>query len=158
MHVLLPMGFSAGTPHKPFLQHPNQVKKGQGPESKFRHPDPHDDYNFPKLSASYQRMAELGYATVTLTDLVRLCNQIERRLLEQGQQTTIRNRFAKRRKPNAFHWLDENWPSVRPIFESAVSHAFNPPQSPQIITYRLPLMTIQGGVVFTLPSTPSTQK
>jgi hypothetical protein len=134
MHVLLPVTFTPLPPHKPFLRHPNHVKKGEGPESRSRHPDPHDSYNFSKLSPSYQRMAELGYVTVTLTAVVKLCDQIERTLVEQGQQLTVRNRFAKRRKPNAFHWLDENWASVCPIFDSAVSYAVNPPQPPQIIT------------------------
>jgi hypothetical protein len=56
-----------------------------------------------------------------MLDLLRLSNAIEADLASQHVQYTVRNRNAKRRKPNAFHWIDENWTVIAPIFDTCVA-------------------------------------
>lgn len=84
-------------------------RKGTGPESKAVAPDHHDSYDFQTRSPAYIRLRMLGYEHFSLGDIVHICSVIERVSHAQGKRLTRRNRAARRRKPNAFHWLDANW-------------------------------------------------
>jgi hypothetical protein len=91
---------------------PNKIKKGDGAESKRNSPDEHDDYDFERESWSYIHMRIMGYDHITL-DQVALIGKVIRRSLRQiGIFLTPRNRPARRRKPNAFHWLDSNMATI----------------------------------------------
>jgi hypothetical protein len=93
-----------------------RVKKGEGPESRRFSPDAHDGYQFESKSSAYFRIRQLGFERIHLPILVRLSNVIEADLAARGIRPTPRNRNARRRKPKAFHWLDENWQMIAPIF------------------------------------------
>jgi hypothetical protein len=98
----------------------NRVRKGEGPESRKRAPDPYDNYPFDTVSFAYARLALHGLHGIRLVSLVKLTNAIEQALIAAGRRLTPRNRKAKRRKSNAFHWLDENWSAIAPIFDLQV--------------------------------------
>jgi hypothetical protein len=51
---------------------------------------------------------------------------IEDELLRRGANLSPKGRFAKRRKPNAFHWLDENWDPIATVFIQAIATSFAP--------------------------------
>jgi hypothetical protein len=58
---------------------------------------------------------------ISLADVVHISNLIENLLQVQRAPVTRRNRAARRRKPNAFHWLDENWGEITPaVYDPAV--------------------------------------
>lgn len=108
-------------------------KKGWGPESKARAPDPHDSYDFETRSPAYARLTFLGYRFIRREEIVRLCGKIEYLLLSQDKAMTERNRAARRRKPNAFHWLDENWSEITPqIYDSVAFAVLGHPAFPRI--------------------------
>jgi hypothetical protein len=86
-----------------------RVRKGQGPESKKNAPDLHDLYRFEARSVAYARMVALGHRNVSLVQIVQIGGFIEEQLRAAYAPISQRNRAARRRKPNAFHWLDENW-------------------------------------------------
>jgi hypothetical protein len=94
-----------------------RVKKGDGPESRRFAPDAHDGYQFESTSVTYFRIRQLGFQRIHMPTLVRLSNMVESDLVGRGIRPTPRNRNARRRKPNAFHWLDENWQMIAPIFD-----------------------------------------
>jgi hypothetical protein len=103
------------TESDPEAETPRQrTKKGFGPESKTNAPDQYDSYDFQRRSPAYIRLRLLGHESFTLSDVVHLCSSMENMLLAQGRPITERNRAARRRKPNAFHWLDENWSQITP--------------------------------------------
>jgi hypothetical protein len=54
----------------------------------------------------------MGYAGATLVQVVRIGSLIERRMRDVRIRLSRRNRAARRRKANAFHWLDENMPKI----------------------------------------------
>jgi hypothetical protein len=95
----------------------NRIKKGQGPESRRNAPDLYDDYRYQTESHAYARLLELGYPNLSVTRLIQLSNKLEDILLFKNVPLTLRKRAAKRRKPNAYHWLDENWVQIEPIFD-----------------------------------------
>jgi hypothetical protein len=98
-----------------------RTKKGTGPESKANAPDRHDSYDFQNCSRAYMRLRVLGCELLTLSDIVHLCAMIESLCQARGKRMTQRNRAARRRKPNAFHWLDENWDVIAPyMYDPAV--------------------------------------
>jgi hypothetical protein len=108
-------------------------KKGWGPESKARAPDPHDSYDFQRCSPAYARLTALGYKFIRLEEIVHLSSKIEDVLLSQDKAMTERNRAARRRKPNAFHWLDENWSEITPqIYDSVAFAVLGHPAFPRI--------------------------
>jgi hypothetical protein len=96
------------------------VKKGHGPESKKNAPDIHDSYDYEARSVAYGRVILFGYPGISLCDLVRIGNMIQNMSIARGLLLTPRNRAAKRRKPNAFHWIDENWKTITPMFYDQV--------------------------------------
>jgi hypothetical protein len=56
-----------------------------------------------------------------MTDLVRVSNIVDNITHKLNIKLSLRNRAADRRKPNAFHWLDENWMQIgTQIFDGAV--------------------------------------
>jgi hypothetical protein len=56
-----------------------------------------------------------------------LSNSIERWCTANGIALTVRNRAARRRKRNAFHWIDENWRAIVPVYDEAVVRTLGPP-------------------------------
>jgi hypothetical protein len=91
---------------------PNVVRKGEGTKSKAKSPDPHDGYPFETKSFSYARIISMGYVGATLVQVVRIGSLIERHMRDVRIHLSRRNRAARRRKANAFHWLDENMPKI----------------------------------------------
>jgi hypothetical protein len=98
----------AEIPHSVPLQY-NRIKEGTGPESKQGSPDRYDYSAFERYSVAYARLRLLGYHGINIHELVHVRNIIENFLGRTGIRLTGRNRAAPRRKPNAFHWIDENW-------------------------------------------------
>jgi hypothetical protein len=90
----------------------NRIKKGTGPESKCGSPDKYDRYPFDTCSIAYGRLRLLGFLEISIRDLILVGNIIENYLEDQGVRLSRRNRAAHRRKPNAFHWIDENWTRI----------------------------------------------
>jgi hypothetical protein len=66
------------------------------------------------------RLKALGRLEITLIAVVTLGHDLEERGRAEGQPLTFRNRWAKRRKPCAFHWLDENWKAIGDYFNEYV--------------------------------------
>jgi hypothetical protein len=96
------------------------VRKGDGKEGKRLSPDPHDNYDFQGGPAMH-RLKTLGRDEIRLVRLVALCKDLEDRGRHEAQDLTFRNRWAKRRKPCAFHWIDENWKHVSDYFNQYLS-------------------------------------
>jgi hypothetical protein len=99
--------------------HPNRTKKGEGPESRQRATDRWDNYQANR-GVSFSRLGQLGHPGITLAQLQKLCDKIAVFMRTRNIVLTGRNRWAKRRKPNAFHWLDENWGKISSIFDQIV--------------------------------------
>jgi hypothetical protein len=91
------------------------LPKGEGAGSKANSPDQHDDYPFETISFAYANIVAMGYRAISLVQIVRISRLIEEVLRRANVPVSQRNRAARRRKPNAFHWLDENWPFIRLI-------------------------------------------
>jgi hypothetical protein len=98
----------------------NRIKKGQGPESRWNAPDLYDYYDYQIESRAYARLSQLGYPNLSMICLIQLSTQIEKILRLRSVPLTLRKRPAKRRKPNAYHWLDENWVNIAPVFDNLV--------------------------------------
>jgi hypothetical protein len=100
---------------------PNQVRKGYGRESRSNSPDKWDAYDFEVLSPAYRCLRHIGYEGITTDALWKVLDIVERDAKRCGvtKKITRRNRAAHRRKPCAFHWLDENWIWVQGICEKA---------------------------------------
>jgi hypothetical protein len=119
--------------HPPVPDPAPRTKKGWGPESRARAPDPYDNYDFQRFSNAYIRLRVMGYEFFTLADVVRIGNIVEDQLLAKEKPITERNRAAHRRKPNAFHWLDENWPNITAeMFNNAVIAVLGDPSYPRV--------------------------
>jgi hypothetical protein len=119
--------------HAPLLNPGAKTKKGWGPESRAKAPDPHDFYDFQSRSSAYILLRVMGYKFFTLGDVVRIGSHVEDLLLAKDTPMTERNRAARRRKPNAFHWLDENWANITPeMFKTAVVAVLGDPSSLRI--------------------------
>jgi hypothetical protein len=126
--------WSMGVVHKePEIQtFQTKTKKGRGPESKVHAPDPHDCYDFQNCSPSYARIMFLGYQYCTLDDIVHIGGKVEDLLLSENKPITERNRAARRRKANAFHWIDENWAEIAPeMYDSSVLAVLGDPEIPR---------------------------
>jgi hypothetical protein len=54
----------------------------------------------------------MGYLGVSLVRVVRIGSLIEAALRDVHVRVSRRNRAARRRKANAFHWLDENMSKI----------------------------------------------
>jgi hypothetical protein len=110
-----------------------KIKKGWGPESRAKAPDPHDFYDFQRSSDAYICLRVMGYRFCTLDDIVHIGSKVEDLLLAKDRPMTERNRAARRRKPNAFHWIDENWSNIDPdMFKIAVFAVLGDPTCPRI--------------------------
>jgi hypothetical protein len=96
----------------------NQIAKGNGLESKAKNPDPFDNYAFDDVSMAFKRILELGYHRLRKDDLMLLSTELEH---ITKHRTTTRNRWAKRRVPNAYAWLDWNWSVISPIFDDTLA-------------------------------------
>jgi hypothetical protein len=100
----------------------NQIRKGEGADSKAKLPDPRDKYSFKTRSIAYIRLKQLGYHIVRVVEIVRICKVVDAALRKSGKTPTDRNRPCRRRKPVAFHWLDENWPLIGlPLYDRCVT-------------------------------------
>jgi hypothetical protein len=95
------------------LHSPNLIKKGDGPESKKRMPDKSDGYPIDSRSRAYARLLALGFSRITFRDICRIGNALEEWCAVGQIPLTARNRAARRRKPNAFYWMDENWTRIQ---------------------------------------------
>jgi hypothetical protein len=86
-----------------------RVRKGEGAESKLNSPDQYDLYQYEMKSIAYARIVMMGYPNASLVQIVRIGELVEEQLRTAQVHTSPRNRAARRRKPNAYHWLDEHW-------------------------------------------------
>jgi hypothetical protein len=96
-----------------------QTRKGEGKEGRLLSPDACDSYTFDHGPAM-SRLRALGRDPISLVQVVALCNKLEERGHLEGQNLTHRNRWSKRRKPCAFHWIDENWKDISNYFNQCV--------------------------------------
>jgi hypothetical protein len=100
---------------------PNKIRKGYGKDSKTRRPDPWDHYVYESpLSPSFCSLRRLGYKGISLDNVRKAGDMIEQLAEENGIELLPRNRVAHRRKPCAFHWFDQNWPSIARFYESTL--------------------------------------
>jgi hypothetical protein len=101
---------------------PNRIPKGCGRDARANTPDKWDFYDYQKVSPGFLCLRELGYQGIVLESLWKVLEKIEEGVAKRGivQLLTHRNRAAHRRKPCAFHWLDENWCLVEEIYKAAV--------------------------------------
>jgi hypothetical protein len=95
---------------------PNRIPKGCGRDARANSPDPWDFYDYQKVSPGFRCIRDLGYEGIVLRSLWQVLKKVE----AGAELLTHRNRAARRRKPCAFHWLDENWPVVKEIYKAAV--------------------------------------
>jgi hypothetical protein len=84
-----------------------RAKKGSGRESKANAPDPYDNYDMEKSPVFFALMLA-GHARIHSQALFQFCKAIEEKACLEKIILTTRNRPAHRRKPNIYHWLDEN--------------------------------------------------
>jgi hypothetical protein len=110
-----------------YLAPRGRLEKGCGPESKRNAPDRHDAYPFETRSPSYFRIMQLGLMKIGLVALIHFSDALELELRARYCKITARNRWAKRRMPNAFHWIDENWKNIAPIFDLVFCRTFGRP-------------------------------
>jgi hypothetical protein len=99
---------------------PNHVRKGAGKDSKAKAPDEWDNYDYRICSPAFNRVVRLGYKGIVLEALCEVLDKVEDQAREDGILLTPRNRAARRRKPCAFHWFDENWSLVEKIYTTTV--------------------------------------
>jgi hypothetical protein len=99
---------------------PNNVRKGQGPESMKVAPDLWDRYCFGDGPA-YATLEQLGRPNPTLKDLNTLCVAVEQRLARDGTVVAKRNRAGHRRKPCMYHWIDANFLEIGPLLRECLS-------------------------------------
>jgi hypothetical protein len=84
---------------------PNKIKKGFGPDGKKGNgSDREDDYQ-PKAGHFFWVLAPPGSREPNRTQLCMICKMAEE--AHKGQVES-RRRFTKRRKPNAYAWLDQH--------------------------------------------------
>jgi hypothetical protein len=99
----------------------NRIRKGEGRDSRTRRPDKGDNYRYESESPAFRCIREqLGYEGISLASLARVGDMISSEARTSGIEISYRSRAARRRKPCAFHWVDENWDSVEGIFRSAI--------------------------------------
>jgi hypothetical protein len=109
-------------PHGRIHRGPNNTPKGKGRDSKRKSPDPRDSFNYEENSISFRCLGTIGYKGIALGPLGKVMDKVHEGAVKRGiaERLTHRNRMARRRKPCAFHWLDENWRFVEEIFKTAV--------------------------------------
>jgi hypothetical protein len=100
-----PLGLSPGARAKTSAK-PNKTKKGNGADGK--HGEGRDEYDaYPFKSGHFFKLLEhSGAAPPTTKLLFQICKLVEEGRWEPNLET--RNRWAKRRKANAYAWLDRN--------------------------------------------------
>jgi hypothetical protein len=100
----------------------NITSKGKGPDSKTQSSDPWDSYNYWAESIAFRGLRSLGYEGIAIGPLRDVIDKVHEGAQKRGiaELLTHRNRMGRRRKPCAFHWLDENWCLVEEIFKIAV--------------------------------------
>jgi hypothetical protein len=98
----------------------SRVRKGDGNDSKAKAPDKWDNYDYRLSSPAFARVLCLGYKGIALGALCTVLDRVEDQAREDGISLTPRNRAARRRKPCAFHWFDENWSLVEDTYTIAV--------------------------------------
>jgi hypothetical protein len=81
-------------------------------EAKKNASDQHDHHQFETQSVAHARSVTMRHREVSLVQVVRIGRHVEEQLLAQQGRVSERNRAAQRGKPNAFHWLYENWGSM----------------------------------------------
>jgi hypothetical protein len=101
---------------------PNSTPKGEGKDSRKASPDPADFYNYQGESIAFRHLQALGYEGIIQGSLWKVMDKVQECAVKTGiaMSLTRRNRMARRRKPCAFHWLDENWCLLEEIFKTAV--------------------------------------
>jgi hypothetical protein len=129
IHSLIPDLPLSPTGSLPRNRGRNRVKKGEGPESRRHAPDPHDTYPYQTASRSYARLRLFGHENLSLIGVVQLATAVEQIIIVSGQRIPPRKRAAKRRKPNAFYWFDENWNLISPVFDRCLQSVVACPQN-----------------------------
>jgi hypothetical protein len=101
---------------------PNKIRKGSGRDSKNKSPDKWDEWKYELNSYAFLCLRQMGYEGIILGALYRVLEMVERdaKLAGIRGRLTPRNRAAHRRKPCAFHWLDENWFWIGESYKAAV--------------------------------------
>jgi hypothetical protein len=108
----LELGFPSPPPPAPDRggrsRKPNKVKKGEGRDAQE---DEWDKY--PATSGHFYQVLVCGGGKAPIAaTLFALCGAIEDRVRAKGGELSERNRWAKRRVPNAYAWLDRNAGSI----------------------------------------------
>jgi hypothetical protein len=100
----------------------NRIRKGEGKDSRTRRPSEWDNYQYESSeSPAFCCLREqLGYEGISLLNLTRVADMIAFETKSRGIEISYRSRAARRRKPCAFHWLDENWASIEELFRLAL--------------------------------------
>jgi hypothetical protein len=109
-------------PHPQIHRGRNITPKGKGRDSKTESPDRWDSYNYQAESIAFRGLQAIGYKGIVLRSLWKVMDKVHEGAMKRGiaELLTHRNRITRRRKPCAFHWLDENWCLLEEIFKTAV--------------------------------------
>jgi hypothetical protein len=109
-------------PHPRIRRGPNITPKGKGKDSKTESPDRWDSYNYQAESIAFRGLQDIGYKGIAPGSLWKVMDKVHEGAMKRGiaELLTTRNRMARRRRPCAFHWFDENWCLVEEIFKTAV--------------------------------------
>jgi hypothetical protein len=107
----------------------NRIRKGVAGEGKALSPNAldHDQYEF--LLQAFLTLGLRGYPGISFADLVRVAQIIERDATERHIHLTHRNRAAHRRKPCAVHWFDQNWFTIKEMYEHALPTVLGPSEA-----------------------------
>jgi hypothetical protein len=85
----------------------NKIKKGDGKDARA---DPRDYYAF-EAGQAYNDITELNGGPALAPIVFTIAKLVADTFAEQ---VTAPNRFAKRRVPNPYSWMDEHWQFVNP--------------------------------------------
>jgi hypothetical protein len=80
----------------------NRIKKGTGKDAKA---DPFDGYHF-QSGYFFEVLNSMGERPPSAKLLFKLCNVLQQQERKGQPPLELRNRWAKRRIPNAYAWLD----------------------------------------------------
>jgi hypothetical protein len=89
-------------------RNPNRIKKGEGFDAKKGvGSDQYDEYHY-QSGHFFKLIVDKGDTPPVARILFDICKLVERAALHQRVKLEPRNRWAKRRKANAYAWLDRN--------------------------------------------------
>jgi hypothetical protein len=89
-------------------------------------PDPFDYYEYEFSSQAFLTLRFRGYSGISFANLVRVAQTIETDATERHIRLTHRNLAAHRRQPCAFHWFDQNWFTIKEMYEYVLLTVLGP--------------------------------